>query len=419
MPAALTDKIKKSGVFTVTTLSAPGKALAASSITVGSTTNFPSDTGIVIGIREVDADGELVAGTYREYSAIVASATTFTITPTPVLGSDRVYTAGSTTQIFLPLSTYADNEFKDAVLVHTDQDGTLKAGAVDTVGVLASGVISTTAPFATALNPVTRDDEMTFDYVASGCVWSGDAYGSTRVASMTSGVVYIDGTRVPVSAVTSRTFTASRDTYIDVGTDGVVDYTEVTNNNASPALSASHIRLGIIVTGASNIANVGSVNQGQFDKVLPIASSIAYTFTDSLGNIICPRDPQRRTLGYKQVTASQNTITTEVDITGLASPVIVPDGSSVELSACTRPSSSALVENMVLRFKESTTQLNQLDCNAAPTAGAGISCAGSTAFTPTSGLHTYKVTFARTTGAGTVNLNASATNPMFIMVKRA
>ena len=49
---------------------------------------------------------------------------------------------------------------------------------------------------ATSVSPVTRWDESFFDYVASGCVWTGDAYASTRAASMTSGVVYIDGKRL-------------------------------------------------------------------------------------------------------------------------------------------------------------------------------------------------------------------------------
>lgn len=143
MAANSSDLFKKTGASTVTTLSAPGKALSATSITVGSTTNYPPDTGIVIAIRIVDSSGELVAGTYTEWSATVTSGTTLGIEAVPVYGSDQVYPAGSTTQVYIPLSSFAHNKLIDGVLTSLDQDGTLKAGAVDNAGVLASDVVET------------------------------------------------------------------------------------------------------------------------------------------------------------------------------------------------------------------------------------------------------------------------------------
>ena len=142
MAAATTDKFKKTGASTVTALAAPGKAIGASSITVGSTTNYPTTTGIIISIRVVDTNGDLVAGTYTEWRATVSSGTTFAIETTPVYGSDQVYAAGSTTQVSLRLSSYAHNELVDGILVHADQDGTLKAGAVDVTAVMADGIIT-------------------------------------------------------------------------------------------------------------------------------------------------------------------------------------------------------------------------------------------------------------------------------------
>lgn len=192
---------------------------------------------------------------------------------------------------------------------------------------LASGELSTD-PLRT---------ELFFDYIASGCVWTADAAGSTRNASMTSGVVYIAGRRLTVAAITAHTFTASKDTYVDFSDNGdgtaLVTYNEVTNNTASPALSTNNLRNAIIVTGATTIATSGSVNQGQESAVLPIASSVAYAVTDSLGNLICPRDPQRRILGYRQIIAGFSTAsTTATQITGLGCPVIVPTGRKVKVS---------------------------------------------------------------------------------------
>jgi hypothetical protein len=188
--------------------------------------------------------------------------------------------------------------------------------------------------------------EHEFNYVASGCVWTGDSLGSTRNASMSAGVVYINGRRLTVSAVNARSFTGSKDTYVDFQDNGdgtaKVTYTEVTNNAASPSsLSdastfafATHLRNAIIVTGASSIASAGSINQGQSDKVLPIASSIAYTTTDSLGNLIYNTAPNPTVIGYRQITSGFATSSTsDTAVTGLSAPVIVPPGRKVKISS--------------------------------------------------------------------------------------
>lgn len=126
MAASTDDKFRKVGAGTVTTLSSPGKALGATSINVGATTNFPTATGIIIAIRTVDTNGELVAGTYTEYSATVSSGTALAIVATPVYGNDQVYAAGSTTQVYVPASAYAQNAMVDGILVEHNQDGTHK-----------------------------------------------------------------------------------------------------------------------------------------------------------------------------------------------------------------------------------------------------------------------------------------------------
>lgn len=168
--------------------------------------------------------------------------------------------------------------------------------------------------------------EGSFGFISSGMVWSGDAYASTRAASMTSGRVKVNTTFLSMSAVTARIFTASKDTYIDIldngdGT-GTLVYTEVSNNAASPTLATNSLRIAIIVTGATTIAAVGSINQGEENKVLPIASSIPYAVTDSLGNLISPRDPNRVLLGYRQNIADVTTTSaTAVQITELSIPL--------------------------------------------------------------------------------------------------
>ena len=228
---------------------------------------------------------------------------------------------------------------QDANPSPSDRVTGLQVGVPQAVTFLLSSLINLFWTLANipsgATSPITRDNESQFSFVASGLVWSGDAYASTKNASMTAGVIYINGRRISISAVTARTFTASKDTYIDIldngdGT-GTLVYTEVTNNAASPALASNSTRIGIIVTGASNIANSGSVNQGQEQMILPIASSIAYSVVDSIGNLICPRDPAHRILGYRQLIADQNTGSTTVTaLTGLTVPLNnIPTGRKI------------------------------------------------------------------------------------------
>lgn len=271
---------------------------------------------------------------------------------------------------------------------------------------------------ATAIKPVTLFDETTFDFVASGCVWSGDAYASTRNASMTAGVVYVDGNRVVISAVSARSFTASKDTYVDVGTDGVLDYTEVANNAASPALAANHMRIAIIVTGASNIANAGSVNQGQEDKVLPIASSIPYQVTDSLGNLICPRDPQRKIIGYRQITSSV-TATTIAQATGLSATILVPTGGRKVKITAIAPSvqNGATASNTISVWDGAVSGGTQLSASTAyvATATGAVNLTHSTIETLSAGLHTINIGLAAT--SNTATLVSGATAPSAVLVE--
>jgi hypothetical protein len=195
--------------------------------------------------------------------------------------------------------------------------------------------IATGFPSNLAISPETTLllDESAYDFVVSGGIWSGDSYGSTRNASMTALTCYINGQRGTVAAVAARSFTASRDTYVDVlNTNGTFTlvYTEVTNNAASPALAANSIRLGIVVTGASNIANSGSINQGQLSALLPVNSSQYYQGFDSLGNPIYNTNPVEitcRRVGYASPVPTSLT-----DVAGVTSTFTLAKRSRVEIT---------------------------------------------------------------------------------------
>lgn len=181
----------------------------------------------------------------------------------------------------------------NAINGNLDNANVATGAAIDGAKIASSSL--TSSQMATSISPVTRWSEGADDFVASGCVWSGDSYGSTLAASMTSGVVYISGKRLTVAAVTARAFTASKDTYIDLSDNGdgtaAFTYTEVGNNAASPVLAASSVRIAIIVSGGSSIAASTSIAQGGFANTSPTISSQILKGFDTLGNLIYPKGP--------------------------------------------------------------------------------------------------------------------------------
>lgn len=261
--------------------------------------------------------------------------------------------------------------------------------------------------------------EGSFGFVSTGLIWTADAAGSTRAATMSLGRVKVNSTFLAIGAVTSRIFTASRDTYVDIldnldGT-GTIVYTEVTNNNASPALAANSIRIAIIVTGATTIATSGSINQGEENKVLPIASSVPYQVTDSLGNLICTRDPTRSTLGYRQtITDFTTSSASVVQLTGLSCPVIVPTGRKIELHANVPYITVSGTTTIPISIWEGTVGSGTTWGLTRPTSASGAANTGGQAFgetTPTSPSKTFNVGIFSTAGNSmTANASSSYTS---------
>lgn len=99
------------------------------------------------------------------------------------------------------------------------------------------------------------------DCILSGGLWS---VVSGLNCSMSSGVAFVGGERPTLASITSRAFTASKDTYIDVDSSGVIYYTEVANGGTCPALTTGRVRMAIIISGASTIT---SINQLGFDAL--------------------------------------------------------------------------------------------------------------------------------------------------------
>lgn len=320
------------------------------------------------------------------------------------------------------------------LLVSHNEDGTMitnlplttpkiTTGIKDAAGNLIIPLLGSSSTSSIKLKTTAVGDT----FVESGCIWSGDSYGGTRAGSLTAGVVYINGIRLTVAAVTAHLFTASKDTYIDFTNNGdgtaLLTYVETTNNAASPALTTSGatLRSGIIVTGAGNIAAATSVNQGQETSILPIASSIPYAVTDSLGNLICPRDSQSKLLGYRQITSSATSSSTTATATNLQVPVIVPAGRKIKIGFyASGLTNSAAAGHAILLFDGAGvggTQLQSANYDNY-TASAHIPVYLEFYITPSSTTKTYSIGII-SPSSGTATMSAGSTSPAFVKVELA
>lgn len=307
--------------------------------------------------------------------------------------------------VLRPTTFYADTLANTLAQSHND-DGSFKADS-----------IVSEVPFADAVDPVLRMTEMFFDFVVpGGAILAGLGYGSTLTASLSSGVCYINGYRQLIAAVATRTYTASKDTYVDAlynasGTATIV-YTEVATDAASPALAANSIRLGIVVS-AANIASLASINQGQENKLVPQVTATEFmTVTDSLGNLICPRDPLRRTLGYRQITSNRTTSSaTQVQITGLRVPIKVPLGRKIRIEFFSRGGFNATSGANYEQTLWEGTVVSGTKLQGAY--GILVSAGASTGtcfveYTPTSANITINAGFQASTGVGTIDAATDA-----------
>lgn len=371
------------------------RAALATVINVDSVDNWPNEfivtTGTLLGTGFLDPDTQLEFEGHLSAGDIIIDS----VMP----GYTDVGNTTGQVAFIKPTTGFADNVVALAKVSH-NADGTIKNDA-----------ITTPDQFADPVDPALRFSENFFDHVASGCVLTGTGYGSNLNWSLTAGVVYINGKRYTVAAATG-VVVASKDTYFDLlepvsGQVATLVYTggnSVANNAASPALAANSVRIGIIQSGA-NIANVAAINQGQEDKVLPIASSIPYRVTDSLGNLICPRDPQRRLLGVAMRTSDFSTATTgvAVDITGASTTIKVPEGRKVKLTLSARSADTTVgAANVSLILREGGT--NIASCLMIMASDQKPMFVQSV-ITPTPGVHTYKASIFAS--AGTSNMYAT------------
>ena len=89
-------------------------------------------------------------------------------------------------------------------------------------------------------------------FVASGLT---PATSASLTSNISAGVAYINGYRVAKNA-TSKTYSASMDTYVDLDQTGGFTLSAVVNGAAAPAVAANSARLAKVVTDGTSITSV-------------------------------------------------------------------------------------------------------------------------------------------------------------------
>ena len=84
------------------------------------------------------------------------------------------------------------------------------------------------------------------DQLISGLLPASGVLANT----ISAGVAYVQGARVSVP-LTNKTWTANKDTYVDLSSSGVYTYVEVANGAGVPAVTALHMRVAKVVSGAA------------------------------------------------------------------------------------------------------------------------------------------------------------------------
>lgn len=118
-------------------------------------------------------------------------------------------------------------------------------------GTLASG------DFSTAVSPITRTAEgAACEYVYTGLV---PATAASLTSNISAGTAYPKGYRCEKTSATSKTYTASRWTYVDIDQNCDFQYSAVTIGAATPSVASNAIRIARVSTDATTINTVSDL----------------------------------------------------------------------------------------------------------------------------------------------------------------
>ncbi len=167
----------------------------------------------------------------------------------------------------------------DITVLQLEQNRIILTNAINSAdgSLLQTGSIAVGALDDNA-STVKRWDEAFNDFVFTGLV---PPTSSDLTAITTSGTAYVDGTRV-VKDATSRTYTASKHTYVDISSSGTYTYSEVNINGSEPSVAANSIRIARVSTDGTLVLSVvdrritqisaGKYKKGSFTRDISLSS---------------------------------------------------------------------------------------------------------------------------------------------------
>jgi len=327
MSASSLDKFKYVGKpGTATTLSAPGHTIGGTSITVASTTNWPTGSGVTFAIDSVTVAGDSstqVAGTYTTWNGVVTSATTIgsmTLADDSP-NSDQNYSAGSLTRVYITISAEHTNNIIDGILVEHNQDGThdealitsrtedtdpdpdadfvltydtsataLKKAKLSNLTGAADGWIKNVLPAVSSVtNNGNRSYDITFASTVASILSSGMRLRTTRTVAAPTQCTSLNGTTQYYSKASPNKLTFTDDfvcsAWIKVSSyaqGGIVSRLDGTQGWAFEVLATGQIRLTGYNAGLGNFSYVLSYQSVPLNKWIHVTAQLDMsTFTAS------------------------------------------------------------------------------------------------------------------------------------------
>lgn len=280
-----------------TTLSSPGHTSGGTSITVGSTANWPTTTKVAFAIDRAEIIGGeevQIAGTYTEWIGQVTGATTIgsmTLSADSP-NSDQNYSAGSLTRVYIPVSATRENKLIDGISVHANQDGTLITQAVRDALSLGTGSatgweVGSLPDVSTVTANGNRSYTMTFASDVDSILSEGMRLRTTRTVATTSTCFSLDGSNdyfsktSPAGMTFTDDFTVSVWVYLSSYTAGVIiSRYNGTSGWALYVQATGQVQLTGLNGGSSNFSSVTSYQSLPLNKWVHIAAQLDMsTFT--------------------------------------------------------------------------------------------------------------------------------------------
>jgi hypothetical protein len=123
-------------------------------------------------------------------------------------------------------------------------------GNIDSDNILDDSLKET--DFADEINPRIRTQENIGDYTYTGML---PATATGLTSNISAGTSYVNGYRI-VTAATSKTYTASKDTWVYIDQNGAFQYVEVATGGAQPTTPSNSLLLAMARTDGSDITAV-------------------------------------------------------------------------------------------------------------------------------------------------------------------